>query len=202
MLRKKSEVCLTLKASLKHYTSNPKTLPEKKLQILLNIFHRQEFDKEVVLVNQGDHWNKIYFIERGIVRLFINTPDGQEYNKNFFLEGNFFWPATPETRLRPSLFSIATLETSSIWVGEIVLFQKHLITLKRWETFALSFTEALADQKFNREYEFLILDAEARYMSLLQKYPQLVKRVPDYHLASYLGITNVTLSRIKKRSRF
>ena len=87
-------------------------------------------------------------------------------------------------------------------MADFAPFQKHLMTLLCWEAFALPFAETLADQKFNREYEFLMLDAEARYLSLLQQDPQLVSRVPDYHLASYLGMTNVTLSRVKRRCRF
>jgi CRP-like cAMP-binding protein len=197
----KIEDCSNLKYALLHCTSKPKTLPVEKLQALLDIFHRHIFNKDVVLVNQGDRWNKVYFVERGIVRLFFNTPDGREFNKNFITEGNFFWPATPSTRLHPSLFSIATLEMSYIWAADFALFQKQLMTFERWEAFALPFTEVLADQKTNREYEFLMFDAEARYLSLLQQDPQLVRRVPDYHLASYLGMTNVTLSRIKRRCR-
>lgn len=86
----KIEDCSNLKYALLQCTSKPKTLPEEKLQALLDIFHRQIFYKDVVLVNQGDRWNKVYFVERGIVRLFFNTPDGREFNKNFFTEGNFF----------------------------------------------------------------------------------------------------------------
>ena len=191
-----------LKYALLQCISQPKTLPEERLQALLDVFHRQIFCKDVVLLNQGDRWNKVYFVERGIVRLFFCTPDGREFNKNFFSEGNFIWPATPATRLHPSLFSIATLETSYIWVADFAPFQKQLMTIQRWEAFALPFAETLADQKINREYEFLMFDAKTRYLSLLQQNPQLVRRVPDYHLASYLGMTNVTLSRLKRHCRF
>jgi CRP-like cAMP-binding protein len=191
-----------LKSALLQCISKPKTLPEDKLQALLDTFHRQIFDKDVVLVNQGDRWNKVYFVERGIVRLFFITPDSREFNKNFFTEGNFLWPATPTTRLHPSLFSIATLEKSYLWLADIALFQKQLMTIQRWEAFALPFAETLADQKIKREYEFLMFDAETRYLSLLEQDPQLVRRIPDYHLASYLGMTNVTLSRVKRHCRY
>jgi len=199
---KKTEDCSNLKYALSHYTSKPKTLSEEKLQALLDVFHRRIFYKDVVLLNQGDRWNKVYYVERGIVRLFFITPDGREFNKNFFTEGNFIWPATPATRLHPSLFSIATLEMSYIWVADFAPFQKQLMTIQRWEAFALPFAETLADQKISREYEFLMFDAKARYLSLLRQNPQLVRRVPDYHLASYLGMTNVTLSRVKSRCLF
>jgi CRP-like cAMP-binding protein len=197
-----TEDCSNLKNALLQCTSKPVTLPEEKLQALLDLFHRQVFEKDVVLVNQGDRWNKVYFVERGIVRLFFITLDGREFNKNFFAEGNFIWPAIPSARLHPSLFSIATLEMSHIWLADFAPFQKQLMTIQRWEAFALPFAETLADQKINREYEFLMFDAEARYLSLLEKDPQLVRRVPDYHLASYLGMTNVTLSRVKRRCRY
>lgn len=73
-----------LKYALLQCTSKLKALPEEKLQALLDIFHRQIFNKDVMLVTQGDQWNKVFFVERGIVRLFFNTPDGREFNKNFF----------------------------------------------------------------------------------------------------------------------
>ena len=198
----KTDEYTKLKNSLQQCTAKPDTLSEAKLQALLNVFHMHKFSKNVVLVNQGDLWTKVYFVDLGIVRLFINTPDGREFNKNFFSEGNFFWPATPMTRTRPSLFSIGTLEPSHIWIADFALFQKQLAAINRWEAFALLFAETLADQKFEREYEFLTFNAEERYLSLLKQAPQLVERIPDYHLASYLGITNVTLSRIRRRCRF
>lgn len=198
----KTEDRSMLKNALSHCTSTPKSLSDNRLQVLLNTFRKQVLHKDVVLLHQGNRFDKVYFVEQGIIRLFVTTHDGHEFNKNFFAEGHFLWPATPGTRLYPSLFSVATLERACIWVADFALFQKHLIAFKRWESFALIFTEALADQKFSREYEFLMLDAEERYVSLLQRDPQLVNRVPDYHLASYLGITNVTLSRIRSRCRF
>lgn len=202
MATNKVENYSNLKYALLQYLSKSKTLPEEKLQALLDIFHWHMFEKDVVLLNQGDLWTKVYFVEKGIVRLFFNTPDGREFNKNFFAEGNFFWPATPATSLHPSLFSIATLEMSYLWVADYVLFRTQLIALNKWESFTLPFAQGLADQKINREYEFLMLDAESRYLSFLKKAPQLVRRIPDYHIASYLGMTNVTLSRVKSRFRF
>ena len=82
----KVEDCSNLKYSLLHYISNPKSVPEDKLKALLDIFRRQMFEKDVVLVNQGDLWTRVYFVEQGIVRMFFNTPDGREFNKNFFAE--------------------------------------------------------------------------------------------------------------------
>ena len=82
--------CSNLKYALLQCTSKLKALPEEKLQALLDIFHRRIFNKDVLLVTQGDRWNRFFFVERGIVRLFFNTPDGREFNKNFFMEGNFF----------------------------------------------------------------------------------------------------------------
>ena len=59
--------------------------------------------------------------------------------------------------------------------------------------------EAFAEEKFLREYEFLIHSPADRYLAFCKDHPALAERLPDYHLASYLGITNVSLSRIKSR---
>ena len=72
-----------------------------------------------------------------------------------------------------------------------------------WEQFALlPYAERFAERLFRREYEFLLYSATERYQAFCREKPHLVQRIPDYHLASYLGMTNVTLSRIKNSPAF
>ncbi len=61
----------------------------------------------------------------------------------------------------------------------------------------MPYLEYMLEHEFIREYEFLHHNAQKRYRNFCMAHPDLVERIPDYHLASYLGITNVTLSRIK-----
>lgn len=168
------------------------------IEKLAELFRAQTFPKNSSLLLQGEAWDKVFFIEKGLVRLYFVTPDGEEYNKNFFAENTLLWPATPLTRKEESLFYIGTLEECKIHTTPYALFEKILKESGLWEKFTLPFCEKLVDQKISREYAFLMSDAKTRYLDFLQEQPDLARRLPDYHLASYLGMTNVTLSRIKK----
>ena len=120
-----------------------------------------------------------------------------EFNKAFFWEDQLVWPVAPSARARDSLFSMAALDNITVSVCNFDTFYSWLTSNGHWERFALPYAESFAEQKFQREYEFLMNSATERFRSFCDEYPGLVNRIPDYHIASYIGITNVSLSRIK-----
>lgn len=166
---------------------------------LADLFITRNFPKRNILVSAGEKWDTILFIHQGIIRLFYSDKEGREFNKGFFREGELAWPVAPYARRNPSLFSIAALEDVKISLCGFDRFQTWLKNHGYWEKFALPYAESFAAEKFLREYEFLINSATERFQKFLINNPKLAKRIPDYHLASYLGITNVSLSRIKRR---
>ncbi len=89
-----------------------------------------------------------------------------------------------------------------ISICSFAAFHSWLTQHSCWETFALPYAELIAEEKYLREYESLLFPATERYKKFCTQNPELVRRLPDYHLASYLGITNVSLSRIKKTVNF
>jgi CRP-like cAMP-binding protein len=172
-------------------------LPDK----LSELFTSRKISKGETLVTEGAMWRQVYFIEKGILRLFYTSLDGKEFNKAFFAEGELVWPTAPKARNEPSLFTIAALECCHLFSADFRQFQSALRASGCWERFALPFVERLADSKFLREHEFLVKDAEARFDAACADLGPLLHRIPDYQLASYIGITNVTLSRIRQRRR-
>ena len=68
-----------------------------------------------------------------------------------------------------------------------------------WANFGRMYMETIAVRKAKREAAFLLDSAERRYLDFLQESPELAERLPLYHIASFLGITDVALSRIRKR---
>lgn len=175
---------------------------EKDLVQLSNLFVEREYMHNEMLVKAGEKWNKVFFIHKGIIRLFYMNLEGQEYNKGFFWENQLVWPIAPSARKSDSLFNISALENVTVSVCDFSSFHSWLTHHGYWEKFALLYTELFLEDKFRREYEFLINSATERFRQFCTSYPALVGRIPDYHLASYLGITNVTLSRIKKSINF
>lgn len=165
------------------------------------IFHPRRFIRKQYLLNIGETWQDIFFITSGAVRLFYTSEDGREFNKGFYFDQQFAWPIAPIARNEPSRFTIAAMQDTEVLAGDFQVFRSLLQEFGCWEKFALSQAEWLAEQKVLREAEFLLDTAEQRYLRFTQDYAAYLERIPDYHIASYLGITNVSLSRIRKKLR-
>lgn len=154
------------------------------------------------LLRHGDRWDKFFYIQSGILRMFYIDLEGKESNKAFFGEGQCIWPVAPMDRNTSILFNIAAIPQTELLTCQFEPVYQLLHQAGCWERFALPFAERLLESKFHREHDFLQLSASERYQKMLATYPSLIDRIPDYHLASYLGITNVSLSRLKKNSNF
>ncbi len=174
---------------------------EEELADLSGMFARRQYPRKTMIVPAGDKWNKVFYIHHGIIRLFYIDIEGREFNKGFFREKHLVWPIAPVARNNEILFSIAALEDVSAYVCLFERFYTWLNQHGYWEKFALPYAESMAEDKFLREYEFLMNSATERFHNFCTEHPDLVKRIPDYHLASYLGITNVSLSRIKRSAK-
>lgn len=167
-------------------------------EALLSHFVTRTAAKDEALVHEGEMWRTITFIESGALRLFYSDAEGRDFNKGFFLDGQFLLPMAPSARRAPSLFTVTALEPCTLWLADYWACRRQLEDAGLWSEFALPFAEWLADEKFRREYEFLVYGPRERYRRFVNQYPHLVARFPDYHLASYLGMTAVSYSRIKR----
>lgn len=172
---------------------------EKEAEKIESLFVKREYKAKKHLINIGEKWDKIWFVGKGIIRLFYIDEDGKEFNKGFFSENDFLWPVAPSIRGEDSIFVIAAMEDLEVYSCDFSLFFNTLKSLGKWEEFALYDAEKLFEEKFLREYEFLTLPAKERYENFLKRNYELSQRIPDYHIASYLGITNVSLSRLRKK---
>ena len=165
---------------------------------LFKFVNKKTYPRKMFLLNVGDKWDRLFYIHRGLIRLFYTDMEGREFNKAFFWEGHCIWPVAPRDRNEDLLFSIATLEDVTVLECSFQRLYESLKQCGQWEKFALPFAESLVEQKFLREHDFLLLSATERFEAFSQTHPSIVRRIPDYHLASFLGITNVSLSRIKR----
>lgn len=168
------------------------------LEPLLKFVRQKDYRRKTFLLKAGDRWDTLFYVHRGLIRLFYTDLEGRESNKSFFWEGRCIWPVAPRDRNEDSLFSIAAVENTAILACPFQTLYDVLQKCGQWEKFALPFAETLVEQKFLREHDFLLLSAAERFKKFSHAYPDIVARLPDYHLASYLGITNVSLSRIRR----
>ncbi len=155
-------------------------------------------DKGAPLLRLGEVWRHALWLERGALRLYFTRRDGREFNKNFYLEGALLCPLTPAMWEAPSLFEIGALEPSLVWRADAGAWRTRLDALGAWAPLRTELLARLVSHKLQREHELLTLDARRRYAAFRAREPQLAARIPLLHLASYLGITDVSLSRIRR----
>lgn len=161
----------------------------------------REVARDAHLVRAGETSPHVFFIAEGLLRLYYTTPDGRERNKAFYGEGSMVGAVSAAIRAQPSAFSIQALEPARLIQAEFPLLyhnaHAHAVTAR---TVIDLLSEAFIRNE-RREAMLLTLGAEDRYRWLQDCEPELLERVPQFHLASYIGIDPVSLSRLKRSLR-
>lgn len=174
-------------------------IPNEEWDFLKHNLQWETLEKGHVLLHNGELCEKIYFCASGLLRMYYNTTNGSEYNKSFIVERGFFTSYSSLILSIPSHFSIQSMESSVVasFTGRTLdqLFRRHAC----WETVGRKLVEQLYIKKELKERQLLAYSAEERYRMFLKEYPSLNRRIPQYHIASYLGITPVSLSRIRSK---
>jgi CRP-like cAMP-binding protein len=163
-----------------------------------HFFKREEMPPKTLLLTEGQTSEKMFYIEKGCIRLSFNK-DGKDITFQFFFEGEGVSSAESFRNDEPSLFSIETIEPCVL----------HTLTKRDYLTMVESsplIKQELEEQTFQRllYYQKLFLSRiknspEERYKELLEQSPHILQRVPQHYIASFLGITSVSLSRIRNR---
>lgn len=161
-------------------------------------FSAQEMARGAAVLRQGERWGSALLIERGLLRMHFVRRDGREFNKNFFAEGALVCPITPAMWGAPSLFGITCIEATRLWRCDEAVLRAGLQAQGAWQPLQRELLERLLTGKLQREHDLLALDGRQRYEAFCQRFPALAGRVPLVHLATYLGLTDVSLSRLRR----
>jgi CRP-like cAMP-binding protein len=171
---------------------------EKEKQVLESAFSFRQVPKKFRLAAEGKVAKELYFIVKGLVRLYY-TKDGEEITGYIFKEGLFASSYDSFLRQAPSIQNLETLEDCDLLVISYNRLQQLYDELPKMHIVA----RKVAEQRFINAQMVLssfILDSpEERYRKFEQQHGDLLLRVPHHIIASYLGITPVSLSRIRKR---
>lgn len=172
-------------------------LTEKDCEKFYVISRTITCNKKDFLLKEGNICSFIGFVEKGIVRSFLQKDD-EEFNNDFFLPDSFF---SAYRSFVTQTAAISTLQAmSSDTIVRLITYQQ-LQSLQHSSDSWYKFSKYIADQLFIRkctkETSLLRDSASQRYESLLQSYPNIEQLVPQYQIASYLRIKPESLSRIK-----
>lgn len=171
------------------------TEEEKNALVSLDIFH--SVPKGTVLLKQGNYSKQSYFVLKGCIRSYYEI-DGEEKTTAFFTELEALTPPCVVTKA-PSDYFVSCVEDSILIISnsdmEVEINQKF----PKFDSMCRVLSEELlAKQRIDFD-EFKTSSPEQRYLNLLQKRPDLLQRVPQHQIASYLGIKPQSLSRLRAR---
>ncbi|OGW41149.1 MAG: hypothetical protein A2010_18025 [Nitrospirae bacterium GWD2_57_9] len=174
-------------------------IPETEWSYFSRQLRARKFEAEEFLIRAGDPVTAFFFIVKGLARFFYLTPEGKEFNKYFAMENNFVGSFCYKIPNEPCPYSVQAMENTETLVLPVMVMEEAYSRHAAWERIGRLHAEKLALTKELREKEFLLDPAETRYHRFLHDYPGLARRIPQYHIASYLGITDVALSRIRNK---
>jgi len=146
--------------------------------------------------------NDLGLVVKGIFRIYYNDPVTSEQKNIFFFSENQFIVSFRSFITRyPCYYFIEAMEDAEI----IVIAYHDLNSLydshPNWGKFGRLLAELFFNYSQARTEEFLFNSPEERYLKMVDEHPNIINRIPAYHISSYLGITNPSLSRIRKRIR-
>ncbi len=165
---------------------------------LEHLFKRLEVPAKTILLQEGEISRTMFFVEKGCLRTWVNN-DGKEITTQFFFEGDKVSSIESFRANLPSLYSIESLEPCILLT---ITQTDFLDALENSHEIKEEIQEHLFKRLLQSQktfYSYLKNSPQQRYRELIEEYPHIIKRVPQHYIASYLGITSVSLSRIRNR---
>ncbi len=175
------------------------SLEKSEADLLLSLFQIITVLKKELIINQGRNCDMLFFVESGSFRAYHLNKDGKESTIMFAPED--WWVTDMNAFLNgtPSLLSLEALEESKIYGISRKNFDLVVDKIPKLERFfRILFQRAYIREQL-RVMDTISLTTEERYLNFLHKYPNLVQKVTQKQIASYLGVTPEFLSSLKKK---
>ncbi|WP_254562047.1 Crp/Fnr family transcriptional regulator [Dyadobacter diqingensis] len=172
---------------------------DDELQTILSYFIPLKSVKNEFLVSQGQASQRMFFVGKGCLRIFFINGEGQEATRYLAFENSFATAMVSFITDEPSLeFIQAVQPTESLYISQKD-FRNLLEVIPSWEKFYRSYLENAYVNNTNRLMSFITMSATERYCHLLDQNPMVVQRLSNKIVASYLNISQETLSRLKSK---
>lgn len=175
-------------------------IPNDQVSAFQALLSSATYKKYEYFAKAGDHQWHIGYVLDGLFRLFYIDLNGKEYTKNFMMPNHFVAPYNSILRGKPSNLYIQALKDSEVLLIDYNEWMKLADSHYCWQIVLRKITEGAYLQKEKRESDLLFYDAETRYINFKNEFPDLIKHIKQHHMASFLGMSPETLSRIKKLS--
>lgn len=181
-----------------HYLNQLETLPDSEMQFLLESAREVNFKKDEYFYNAGDMCHTIWFVYDGMAKSLYTHESGKVFIKNFITPGSFVAPFLEMTHKIPTRDSILAKTDINALAFDFEILDIIQERHPNWIKMYMKIMQGYYFLKEQREYEFLMLDASERYKKFCQQYEHMLPHIAQHEIASFLGITKTSLSRIVK----
>lgn len=180
------------------FLSSNLDLNKDELDKLVSHCNIKEVKAGEFLLMEGETSQHTFYVEKGLLRKYGIRNDGKESILQFAPEKWFVSDRESMYYKRPSLYFIQALEDSRLLLIDDEFIQQLSIKYPKFTTFNNRLMHKHIHQLTNRIYSLLSSTAEERYLDFIKTYPDIILRVPQWMVASYLGITPESLSRVRR----
>lgn len=168
------------------------------LDVIMDAHEKVHFSKGDFILQVGAKAAEYYIVEKGLMRSFVYDTNGNDITTDFFGEGDIAIEVSSLFMGIPSQENIQALTSGYAWKITFDAFQKLFHTIDGISEWGRSwFSQQLFSAK-ERSIDMITKSAQDRYLYLEKNKPQIIKNAPLKHIASYLGVTDTSLSRIRK----
>ncbi len=175
------------------------SLNERQWKKYVSCFKRIQVPAKTTLLKEGEISRKVFFIEKGCARVWFNN-DGKDVTFQFFFENDRVSSTESFKKNIPSIVTIETIEPCTLFIISKNDMDRIMNDCFEIPELRAKFIDVLYDRNIHYMkhcLSFIRDTPQQRYLNLLKEKPQIIKRIPQHYIASYLGITSVHLSRIK-----
>ena len=176
-------------------------IPEGSFLKLQKIAELKNVPANTLLINLGEVPSKYFFLQNGVIRSFYSSESGKTYNRRIYTSYTFAAPIIDFLKKEPSRLTFETLTESTLFETRFDSF----FALCNEDKYIDKLYSKILEQhiiKYEEHYrDIILLNATERYLKLRKQIPNIDQLIPQYQIASYINVTPVQLSRIRKSLR-
>lgn len=169
------------------------------LDFLTQALKLRDYERDQLIIRAGERPTHFYAILSGVARYYYLSPEGRQWNKTFFREGQLIGSLSAHLKQQPCTYSIAAVEKCRLASLPLAILSQLGERFPQLQHMQDLVTRQIMLRNEDREALLLTSNGEQRYQWLLEHEPWLLDRVPQYQLASYLGMDPVSFSRVKRK---
>ena len=173
-------------------------LSSDEVEVLIETMVVKNFRKNAFLVEEGQLSDDTFFVLNGCVRQF-KTVDGDHITTNFYTEEQWIISLENFVGKTASEYNLVCVEDTTVVIGNEQKAQELFKQFPRFETVSRQIMETVFMEQQKRMSSYITDKPEERYLKLLKTRPEIFQRVPQYDIASYIGVKPESLSRIRKK---